>query len=387
MTEKQPDPPAADTEPAREETAEASTSPPGAGKGRDPVVRITRIVLAVCAVIFIWYVFADRYTPSTALARVHALVVPVVPRVSGYVTEIGIRLHSSVEAGDLLFELDRRPFELAVLSAEAALEQAAQQVGAQGATVQSAVARLGVSRAQLDRARRNYERTQRVLEENPGALSQADWDRTETSLAQSIERVASSEADLEKARQQLGTEGPDNPQIRAALAALEQAELDLEFSTVIAPSHGFIESFNVDLGHYAQSGQPLATFVSTTDTWIQADMRENNLAHIEPGDRVDISLDVVPGRIFHGTVRSVGYGVSTGGGTNRGDLPTVSQAQGWLRDPQRFPVIVEFDSGEASGVHRAGAQANVVVYTGKRPVLNAIAWLRIRFTSFVSYVR
>jgi multidrug resistance efflux pump len=370
------------------EGATAASTPEDNGKqGRDPVVRVTRIVLAICAVIFVWYMLADRYTPSTALARVRSLVVPVVPRVSGYVTEIGVRLHSSVEPGDLVFQLDRRPFELALRAAEASLQQATQAVGAQGATVESAVARLGVARAQLDRAQRNYDRLRRVRDDNPGALSQADWDRTETALAQAVERVASAEADLEKAKEQLGTEGPDNPQVRAAVAALEQAQLDLEFSTMRAPSHGFIESFNVDVGHYAQAGQPLATFVSTSDFWIQADMRENNLGHIEPGDGADIALDVAPGRIFRGRVRSIGYGVSTDPGSDRGSLPTVKQAQGWLRDPQRFPVILEFEEGEARELRRSGAQATVVIYTGTRPVLNTIAWLRIRLTSLVSYVR
>jgi hypothetical protein len=61
--------------------------------------------------------------------------------------------------------------------------------------------------------------------------------------------------------------------------------------------------------------------------------------------------------------------------------------QGWLRDPQRFPVIVELEEGEARDLLRSGAQATVVVYTGTRPVLNTIAWLRIRFSSLVSYVR
>jgi multidrug resistance efflux pump len=359
----------------------------GPAAGRDPVVRATRIVLGICAIVFVWYILADRYTPMTSQARVRTLFVPVAPRVSGYVTSVEVRLHSMVSAGDALFQLDPRPFELAIRSAEAALEQATQKVGAQGATVESAVARLGVARAQLDRAQRNYDRTQRVLTENPGALSQADRDRTETALAQAVERVASAEADLEKATEQLGTEGPDNPQVRSAVAALEQAQLDLEFSTVRASAHGFIESFNVELGHYAQVGQPLVTLVSKGDVWIEADMRENNLGRLRPGDRAEIVLDVAPGHIYRGTVRSVGYGVSTQGGTTRGELPTVSSAQGWLRDPQRFPVIIAFDEGEAAGLQRSGGQAHVVVYTSKNPILNPIAWLRIRLTSLVSYVQ
>lgn len=353
----------------------------------DPIPRITRIVLIVCVVVFVWYLFADRFTPYTDQARVQGLAVPVVPRVSGYLTDVGVRLHSVVSEGDTLFQIDRRPYELAVRQAEAALDNAAQQVGAMTATVKSAAGRLGQARASLDRAQRNYSRTQRILEKNPGALSQADRDRTETTLDQAVERVASAEADLEKAEQQLGATGEDNPQLRAAIVALEQAQLDLAFTTIHAPTHGAIESFNVDIGHYAAAGQPLAMFVSTTDVWIQADMRENNISRVEIGDRVEFVLDVAPGRVFKGTVRSVGYGVSSGSGGNRGDLPTVKGTQGWLRDPQRFPVIVGFESGTAEGLLRVGGQADVIIYTGRRPLLNTIGWLHLRVRSLLSYVR
>ena len=190
-----------------------------------------------------------------------------------------------------------------------------------------------------------------------------------------------------RTREQLGVEGPDNPQLRSAIVALEQAQLDLAFSSLIAPANGVIENFTIDLGHYAQSGQPLATFITAHDVWIEADMRENNISNIEPGATVEFTLDVVPGRVFSGTVRSVGYGVSTGGSSSRGELPTVSSSKGWLRDPQRFPVIIGLNQGAAVGYRRAGGQADVVVYTGKNPILNSIAWVQIRFRSWLSYVR
>jgi multidrug resistance efflux pump len=354
---------------------------------KDPIRKITLIVLSVCLVIFIWYILADRHTPYTDQARVQTVLVPIVPRVSGYLTEVDVRLHTRVDEGDLLFQLDRRPFELAIRSAEANVDETLQRLGAQGASVKAAVARLGVARAQLDRAQRNYDRVQRVLEKNPGALSLADRDRAETGLAQAVERVASSEADLEKAKKELGIEGPENPQLRSALVALEQAQLDLAFTTLTAPYAGVIESFNVDVGYYAQAGQPLATFVADHDVWIQADMRENNLANIEAGDRVEFVLDVAPGRVFGGTVRSIGYGVSSTGNSSRGDLPTVSSSKGWLRDPQRFPVVIAFEGDEVTGYLRAGGQVDVLVYTSKRPILNMIGWMRIRFTSLFSYVR
>ena len=353
----------------------------------DPARRVTLIVLALAVIVFIWYVLADRHTPYTTQARVDALTVPIVPRVPGYVTEVNVRLHSVVEEGDVLVQLDKRPFELAVASARAALDDAYQQVGAQSASVEAAIARLGVAEAQLDRAQRNFDRVQAIQEQRPGALSQADRDRTETALVQAQERVTAAEAELARSEAQLGVEGPGNPRIRSATADLQQTELDLAFSTLYAPSLGGIENFTIDVGHYAAAGQPVGTFISVRDVWIQADMRENNIANIEIGDPVELALDIAPGRVLRGTVRSVGYGVSTGQEGSRGELAQVSQSKGWLRDPQRFPVIITFEGDEAAGLRRVGGQANVVVYTGGNFVLNAIAKLRLRMVSLLSYVR
>ena len=119
---------------------------------------------------------------------------------------------------------------------------------------------------------------------------------------------------------------------------------------------------------------------------MRADMRENNLGRIEVGDRAEVALDVAPGRIFEGRVASVSAGVATGEGA-RGGLPTAETAQGWLQDPQRFPVIIRFETEDARGFLRVGGQANVVVYAGSNPILNAAAALRIRISTLLSYVR
>ena len=109
------------------------------------IKKVTLMVLVVSVLFFIWYVAADRHTPYTDQGRIQGLITPVSPRVSGFVTDIRIGLHSRVKAGDTLFQLDRRPFEIAVLKAEAGIDNATQSIAASSASVKSAAGRLGMS--------------------------------------------------------------------------------------------------------------------------------------------------------------------------------------------------------------------------------------------------
>jgi multidrug resistance efflux pump len=354
---------------------------------KSPVTIITLAVLLISLLFLAWYIMSDRHVPYTDQARIDGLMVPVVPKVSGYLTSINIGLHSKVQAGDTLFQTDKRPFLLAIQIAEANLDNTAQNVASKTASVKSAAGRLGVARAQMERAQRDWNRVEIVLRENPGALSQADKDQSETGLLSATEQVTSAEADLERAEQNLGISGEQNAQFRASVKALEQAQLDLAYTSIIASSAGYIESFSIDLGYYASAGQPLATLVSNSHNWIQADMKENNISLMKPGNKVEISLDIQPGKIFTGEVMSIGYGVSTGN-TNRGDLPNVSGAQGWLRDPQRFPVIISIDDKSIFPQLRHGGQVDVVVFTDEKGgFLSSLGKLRIRIISWLSYVR
>lgn len=348
--------------------------------------KITLMVLIISGLFFVWYILSDRYTPYTDQARIQGLITPVSPRVSGFVTDIKVKLHSQVKSGDVLFQLDKRPFEIAIEIAEANIDNTNQSIAASSASVKSSAGKLGVARAQLERAERNWARVEKVMKENEGALSAADKDQAETALLQATEQVASAEASLERAKQSLGESGPDNPKIRSAIQNLEQAQLELQFATIVAPTDGVIESFDVDLGYYASAGQPITTLISNTDVWIQANMKENNLSQMELGDEVEFSLDIAPGKIFKGKVRSMGFGVATDE-TNKGGLPSISEKKGWLQDPQRFPVIISHDDPEVKELFRLGGQVDVVVYTGNSFILNAIAAFRIRLISFLSYVR
>ncbi len=354
---------------------------------KSSIKKVTIIVLLVTTFFFIWYILSDRHTPYTDQARIKGLITPVTARVSGDIIKINVNLHSKVKAGDVLFQLDKRPFEIAIAQAEANIDNTTQSIAASSASVKSSAGKLGVAKAQLDRAQRNWNRVQKVMLENEGALSEADKDQSETALLQATEQVASAEASLERSKQSLGDSGPDNPKIRAAIKKLEQAQLNLEFSTILAPTDGVIESFDIDLGYFVSAGQPLTTLISSSDVWIQANMKENNLSLMQLNDEVEFTFDIAPGKIFKGIVRSIGYGVTTDQ-TNKGGLPDIQSKSGWLLDPQRFPVIINIENNvDLKNIIRLGGQVDVVVYTGDSFILNAIASFRIRLMSWLSYVR
>lgn len=369
--------------PAAEEGADQT----GAGKSRDPARIATLVVLALCVVFFLLYVRADRVMPFSDQARVSGFSVPVVPQVSGYVTDVPVHLHEVVEPGQVLVRLDTTQYQIAVRSARASLDNALQQLGVSSAGVEAAAAGLAAARAQESIARIQYDRLEQIAGRNASALAQADRDNAAAALEQAEAAVAASEADLERARATLGPEGFENPSVRGAFAALESAEFNLAQTTLRAPTRGAIESLQLDIGHFAGAGQPLMTFVSTSDVWIQADMKENNLGFLEPGTPVRILLDVVPGRIFMGSVRSVGFGVRQSGTTSRGELPQVSTTTGWLRQPQRFPVIVDLGEDVPPEMLRVGAQVSVMAFTGREGLLNPLGRLVMRFLTIMSYVR
>jgi multidrug resistance efflux pump len=349
---------------------------------------ITRVVLIITSVFLIWYILSDRHTPYTDQAQIKGLITPITPKVSGYIKKINISLHSKIKTGDIIFQLDKRPFEIAVEKAEADIDYSTQSVAASTASVKASAGKLGVAKAQLDRAERNWNRVQKVMRENAGALSESDQDQSETAYFQAVEQVASAEANLERDQQRLGDSGPDNPKIRTSIQNLEKAQLDLAYATIVAPTNGVIESFDLDIGYFAAAGQPLTTLISDTDFWIQANMKENNLSRMQVDNKVEFTLDIAPGKIFEGKIRSIGYGISSDDGTNKGGLPRISSKKGWLGDPQRFPVTIGIErNNELENLIRIGGQVDVVVYTGHNFLLNAIAKFRIRLNSKLSYVR
>ncbi len=375
----------ADPQPETATDADAVTEEPA---GTDPVRKWTLITLAVIVALIAWYLAADRFTPFSSQARIDAYVIPISPQVTANVMSVNVVNNQRVDADEVLFQLDDTQYKFAVDRARADLEAAEQEFGASAAGVDSASAAVDAAKAELVRAGKDFNRMQSIRTEDPGAISQRRLDMAQSTYAAAQSHVSGAKAELERARQSLGREGVDNSRIQAARAALSNAELEYERTRIRAPARGLVTDLQLEIGNLAQPGKPLMTFVGINDIWIQADMRENNLGNIQAGDPVDIVLDVQPGRVYRGHVRSIGFGVESGSCTALGSLPTIENDRNWLRDAQRFPVIIELERDNEDDAPiglRVGAQATVMIYTDRAFLLKPIGKLYMRLVTLFSF--
>ncbi|MGB5276930.1 MAG: HlyD family secretion protein [Gammaproteobacteria bacterium] len=354
--------------------------------GMDPVRRWTFIVLAICFVLLIWYLRADRVTPYTSQARLNALVVPIASEVSGTLTEVFVDNNQQVAAGQELFQVDIKNYQLAVQTAEANLASARQSVGAAQANVEAAEASVNAAKAVVLRARQDTNRMRAIRKEDPGAISIRQLEFSEASLATALSQLTAAEASRDKAIEDLGAEGDSNSRIMQAQAALDQALLNLERATVRAPEAGLVTGVRLDKGNFAAAGAPQLTFVAEHNVWVQADFTENNLGNIDVGDEVEIVFDVLPGQVIQGSVREVSYGVAVDSAP-LGSLPTIKNDPDWLRESQRFTVLIDpkLAPGDNGDLLKVGSQASVIIYTGENWISNALAALLIRIVSILTY--
>jgi multidrug resistance efflux pump len=379
----EPTPPAALAEPT---AATATPQPPPKPGGGSRVGAIIVLVLIVCSLT--WYFVSDRLTPHTSQARVQAFVVPVAAEVAGQVLKVHVKNNDEVQAGQALFDIDPEPYRITLQRSRSDYETTRRSFNASGSTVEAAKASLQAANAQLVYAQQDAKRLEQIYAEDPGAISLRRVQNSQASLISAGSKVKAAEADLEKAREGAGERSENNAQLVSARSAVEKAELDLKRTKVVAPTRGVVNDLRTDVGQYAQPGAPAMTLIAVHDLWINADMTENNLGNIKPGDRVDIVLDVLPGEVLKGRVRSVGGGVGTGQPAQAGALPKVENSRDWLRQAQRFPVAVEFDPAEAKRLQavKIGGQANVMVYTGDHPVMNWLGAVFMSLTSYLSYL-
>jgi len=323
-------------------------------------ISIVAISIGVALVLAGLLLRREERHPSTDDAYIEADVVGIVARVSGPIVNLPVVDNQAVRGGELLFEVDPRPYQAAVDKARANADEAGQDVSALGDAVTSAEAQLAEAKAQLRLARAQYARVQPLVE--VGAIPYQDKDKADAGLAKARSQVDDAQARVAQAQHELGTADRVSPEVRAALADLEQSELDLEWTRVESPVNGLVTALTLSLGSYASTGSPMLSLVNT-DSWrVEAYFKETQLERIRPGQRARVYLPAYPGVRFEGLVQGVGWGVEQQGGEGAlgaSGVPSVSPTVDWVRMAQRFPVRITLPDVDPEHPLRKGMRASV----------------------------
>jgi multidrug resistance efflux pump len=348
--------------------------------------------MVLIAVLLVLFKYGDYVAnPWTRDGQVRAQVVQITPRVSGPIVDLPILDNQRVKTGDLLFVIDPRTFKATLDQARAQLDETGDNVQVLEKQVEAAQAGVEVSKAAIKQAqvyivqlaatiaknKAEYERQKDLLPKQ--ATSQKALERAqanyevsvqekigaEAALYQSRASLAESQAALAEARANLGALGALNPQIRAALAAVEQAELNLEFTQVRAPVDGYVTNLNLRLGSQAVANQPALALVDVNSYWIDGFFKENTIAGIRAGDRAVVTLMTYPDEPLEGRVDSIGWGIAQQDGSTGFELlPNISPTFEWIRLAQRVPVRIQLTDVPPDMALRVGTTCSVLVMSG-----------------------
>jgi RND family efflux transporter MFP subunit len=268
-----------------------------------------------------WYAYQtfEEYihNPWTRDGQVRGHVVQVAPRVSGMVTSIAVIDNQSVRKGDLLFEIDQEPFEIAIAQAEANLKRA----------------RIASRSSKIE-----YDRLQEIFAKDPGAISQKDLNRREANYQQSLS------------------------QIDVAQESLRGANLNLDYTRIHASVDGYVSNVDFQIGTQAVANSPILALVDSNSFWVFGYFRESQIGQFNIGDTARVTLMAYPDQPLQGTVESLGWGIAPSDGNSGVKLlPSIKPVFQWIRLAQRIPVRIKVDKVPEGVELRFGLTASVMV--------------------------
>ena len=315
------------------------------------------------------YWTVGRFIESTDDAYVGAHNTTLAAKVAGYVSGITVEDNTRVHAGDVIATIDDGDFKLAVDSArdkvatqQATVDRIGRQITAQQAAVDQAKAQLASAQAASTQKQLELERQQALAQRDFASrqtLEQAQMGRDQAVAAvqnaQAGLAAADAQVDVLKAQQQEASRTLQ--ELRTALA---KAERDLSFTVIRAPVDGVIGNRAVQTGDYVQTGQRLASLVPLDDIYVDANFKETQLAHLQPGQKVEIAVDALPGQPIDGTVESL----SPASGSVFSLLPPDNATGNFTKIVQRLPVRIKVPADVAGqSVLRPGMSVVVSVNT------------------------
>jgi membrane fusion protein (multidrug efflux system) len=316
-------------------------------------------------------------------AQVEANISPVIPRISGYVTEVRVKDNQVVKKGDTLLILDDRDMKLKVEQTEAALatsqsnlEAMRANAGAAHANIATTQASVSTIDAQIETAKVNVWRTSEDFKRFENLIK--DHSITQQQYEQALAAKQTAEKQLQVLQEQKGQasrqvnavssqSNATASQVGVAAAAIKEkqvavddAKLNLSYTVVTASSDGKISKVNVREGQFVNAGAALFSIVQGDDVWIVANFKETQVGKIREGQKVIVEVDAFPGHEFEAKVGSF----SPATGARFALLPPDNASGNFVKVVQRLPVRIEFTNASDSLIHllRAGLNVDVDIH-------------------------
>ena len=347
----------------KSKTDDAGADDAGGGKDeKDGKKKSSKLPLIILGVVVILaaigggiYWFLHRNETNTDDAYTDGRAVMIAPQVNGVVVNLAVNDNQFVQRGDLLVQIDPRPYQTAREQAEGQLQQAQAQLASARANLEKArvtypaqleqaQGQLAQAQAQLTNAQSDYKRQHNI---SRAATTQQNVDQSTASLRSAegqvnVARAQVAEANLiqqniaQAAAQVKQLEG----QVEQMQGQLNQADLNLSYARVTAPQDGTVTKRNVEQGNFLQPGQQIMALV-TPDIWVTANFKETQLTRMRPGQKVDIEIDAYPDLKLRGHINSI----QRGSGSKFSAFPAENATGNFVKIVQRVPVKIIIDSG------------------------------------------
>jgi membrane fusion protein (multidrug efflux system) len=305
------------------------------------------------------YWTVGRFIESTDDAYVKADYTTIAPKIAGYIKEVLVNDNDTVKTGQVLARIDDRDFQAALSqakadlkAAEAAIANIDAQISLQQSLINQAKATVDASQASLDFAQSDAARSARLI--SNGAGTQSRVEQTQSTRDQATAAVARDQAALVAAQNKVPVLQTQRDQAAAqrdrAAAAVQQAELNLSYTDIVAAVDGTVGARSIRLGQYVTSGTQLMAVVPLHSVYVIANFKETQLTYVRPGQSVEIKVDSFPDVAIKGHVDSL----SPASGLEFSLLPPDNATGNFTKIVQRIPVKIVIDDEHLAGLLRSG---------------------------------
>jgi len=322
-----------------------------------------------------------QYAPYSKAMFVESYVVQMAPEYGGLVQEVYVTTNEPVKKGQPLFKMDPTEWQARVDLSTAKLAAADTNVAELNEQVVEARAAVRRAQANLQAARVKYRDLDEAAKLN--AVSQLRMEESAQEVESREAALESAEAGLRAATLALESEvGDQHTEVAEALAELKLAQYNLDHTTVVAPSDGYVANLQLYPGAFIRLKQPVMAFVNSEDHWLVATVLQRGVHKIRPGDKAQVAFEMYPGKLFDAKVESVTWAAGNSQGVPSGVLPRVEQ----IRGARQFMVRLDIEENPDYPL-RFGASGLVAIYSSDAAgFLVLLRQIELQSESFLNYL-